>query len=335
LRPWKYENKDEMLQYSALLVSVKQRIRKAQIKATLSANAEMILMYWDIGNLIHMRQKEAGWGSGVIPQLSKDIRNELPEVKGFSERNLKRMIRFYREYPALSTIVPQPVAQLQEKNGFIKSDELYSNNVNRTTSSLVIQMPWGHNLLLIEKVKQISTRIWYMKQAIKNGWSRDTLSIMIKNNTFDRQGTAITNFGERLPPTQSEFAKELLKDPYIFDFMTLEEPFHQRELESGLVQHLEKFLLELGQGFAFVGRQYHLTVSDKDFYLDLLFYHYRLHCFVVVELKRGEFKPEYAGKMNFYCSVHGHIFLGIKTLHQMEDWIFLALNIFQIKNFSL
>ena len=168
---------------------------------------------------------------------------------------------------------------------------------------LVAQLPWGHNSLLLEKVKEQTVRFWYMHQTIEKGWSRDTLNSMIKSNAYARQGSAVTNFAQRLPASQSEFARQLLKDPYIFDFMTLEEPFHERELEVGLIQHLEKFLLELGQGFAFVSRQYPLAISDKDFYLDLLFYHYRLHCFVVVELKRGEFKPEYAGKMNFYCSV--------------------------------
>jgi predicted nuclease of restriction endonuclease-like (RecB) superfamily len=167
---------------------------------------------------------------------------------------------------------------------------------------LVAKIPWGHNILLMEKIKDIPTRFWYMQQVIEQGWSRDTLGMMIKNSAHKRQGVAVTNFQQRLPSPQSDVALHLLKDPYIFDFLTLEEPFHERELEVGLVQHLEKFLLELGQGFAFVGRQYQLEFSDKDFYIDLLFYHLKLRCFVVIELKKGDFKPEYAGKMNFYCS---------------------------------
>jgi predicted nuclease of restriction endonuclease-like (RecB) superfamily len=296
----------ELIYYSDLLGDIKARIRQAQIKAILSANAEMILMYWDIGQMILERQQREGWGAAVIPRLSRDIRNDLPEEKGFSERNIKRMLRFYREYPTLLK-VPQPAAQLQpaENADLVKVPQpvaqIPDNEIS--TNLLVAKIPWGHNILLIEKVKDLSTRLWYMQQTIDQGWSRDILGQMIKSCAHKRQGEAVTNFGQRLLSTQSDLARQLLKDPYIFDFLTLEEPFHERELETGLVRHLEKFLLELGQGFAFVGRQYHLEVSDKDFYIDLLFYHLRLRCFVAIELKKGDFKPEYAGKMNFYCSV--------------------------------
>ncbi|NTU42312.1 MAG: DUF1016 domain-containing protein [Nitrospirales bacterium] len=285
------DSKTQLALYTNLLGDIKIRIRQAQIKATLSANAEMILLYWDIGRIIHERQKEKGWGSGVIPRLSKDIQNELPEIKGFSERNIGRMIAFYREYASCSGILPQPVAKLS------------TNDSPSIVKQLLAQIPWGHNILLMERVKDLPTRLWYMQQTIEQGWSRDVLGLMIKGSAHKRQGEAITNFQQRLPSPQSDLARQLLKDPYIFDFLTLEEPFHERELETGLIRHLEKFLLELGQGFAFVGRQYHLEVSDKDFYLDLLFYHLRLRCFVVIDLKKGDFKPEYAGKMNFYCSV--------------------------------
>jgi len=309
------KRKGEITQYGELLTSIKQRIRQAQVKATLSANAEMILLYWDIGRMIHLKQQKEGWGSAVIPRLSKDIRNELSEVKGFSERNIGRMIAFYKEYSKGDTFLPQTVAKMESPGNQVRkkgqlvvaqlesTDNSPANQGSQKVLQLVAQLPWGHNNLLLEKVKEQTVRFWYMHQTIENGWSRDTLNSMIKTDAYTRQGSAVTNFTQRLPAPQSEFARQLLKDPYIFDFMTLEEPFHERELEVGLIQHLEKFLLELGQGFAFVGRQYPLAVSDKDFYLDLLFYHYRLHCFVVVELKRGEFKPEYAGKMNFYCSV--------------------------------
>jgi predicted nuclease of restriction endonuclease-like (RecB) superfamily len=217
------------------------------------------------------------------------------------------MIRFAREYGARSILqqpvaklagmdtrmekVPQPVAQIPEKD------------VLPILQRLVANIPWGHNILLMEKVKDLPARLWYMRQTIEQGWSRDTLAAMIKGKAHERQGGAVSNFAARLPSPQSELARQLLKDPYVFDFLTLEEPFHERELETGLIRHLEKFLLELGSGFAFVGRQYHLEVSDRDFYLDLLFYHLKLRCFIVIELKKGDFKPEYAGKMNFYCSV--------------------------------
>jgi len=233
-------------------------------------------------------------------------------VKGFSERNIKRMLRFYREYLNFQhsdeNFVPPLVAQMPGKESglsIVPQAAAQLENVSEPSMPmrLALGIPWSHHVILIEKIKDMTVRCWYMEQIIENGWSRNTLISMIKSGAHTRQGTAVTNFQHRLPAPQSELARQLLKDPYIFDFMTLEEPFHERELEVGLVQHLEKFLLELGKGFSFVGRQYPLAVGDKDFYLDLLFYHYRLHCFVVVELKRGEFKPEYAGKMNFYCSV--------------------------------
>jgi predicted nuclease of restriction endonuclease-like (RecB) superfamily len=286
--------------YSELLDDLKTRIRRSQLKASLAVNAEMILLYWDIGQIIHQRQQQEGWGAGVIPRLSKDIRNELPELKGFSERNIGYMIRFAREYDG-SVILQQAVAKLEPS---LKTPAIINHPpCPRIVQDLLAQIPWGHNILLMEKFKDLPTRLWYAQQAIVNGWSRDTLTSMIKNCTHERQGAAVTNFANRLPAPQSEMARQLLRDPYIFDFLTLEEPFHERELETGLLQHVEKFLLELGQGFAFVGRQYPLTVSDNEFYLDLLFYHLKLRCFVVIELKKGKFKPEYAGKVNFYCSV--------------------------------
>lgn len=295
--------------YPDFLEEVKARIRKAQIKAALSVNYEVILLYWEIGHRLETEQKKQGWGSAVIPRLARDLHNELPEIKGFSERNLKRMIRFFREYPFLSEFVPQPVAQLTsfseapkvprpvaQKGG--ENSELY-----RSLSEAVLRIPWGHNFLLLEKVKDPKIRLWYIHQTSENGWSRNVLRIMIDSSANERQGKAITNFDAKLPPVQSDLAKQILKDPYLFDFLTLEQPFHERELETGLIQHLEKFLLELGAGFAFVGRQVHLEVSEADFYIDLLFYHLKLRCFVVIELKTGSFKADYAGKMNFYLNV--------------------------------
>ena len=293
------------MNYPELLKEVKERIRQAQVKASLAANAEMLLMYWDVGRIVAERRSLEGWGSKIIPRLAQDIRNDLPEVKGFSERNIKRMLAFHREYGQLaigptalaqlttqadSTIVPTALAQLSEMP--------FESQI----TSLVLKLPWAHNLLLLGE-KDLGARLWYMLQTLEHGWSHDRLSENIKNNAYIRQGKASTNFSTHLPASQSALAEETLKNPYLFDFLTLEEPFHERELETGLVAHLEKFLLELGAGFAFVGRQYHLEVSDQDFYIDLLFYHLKLRCYVVIELKKGNFKPEYAGKMNFYCSV--------------------------------
>jgi len=259
--------KSEISRYSQLLDAVKIRIRQAQVKATLSANAEMILMYWDIGRIIAERQKSEGWGAGVIPRLSKNIRNELPEVKGFSERNIGYMMRFAREY-STPLILQQPVAKISSE---VRLESqivvpLHEKDIMKNLQRFVAKIPWGHNILLMQKIKDLPTRLWYIRQAIENGWSRDVLGMMIKSEAHNRQGTSVTNFSAQLPNPQSDMAQQALKDPYIFDFLTLTEPFQERELEAGLVQHLEKFLIELGQGFAFVGRQYHLEVSEKDLF---------------------------------------------------------------------
>jgi predicted nuclease of restriction endonuclease-like (RecB) superfamily len=282
-------------QYPGLLADIKHRIGQAQTRAVLAVNAELIRLYWEIGQMLHAKQKTEGWGAAVIPRLALDIRNELPEVKGFSERNIKRMLAFYREYPGLE-FVPPAVAQIQGDGKVPQAVVLFP-------VELVASIPWGHHLLLMEKIKDAATRQWYMKSTLTNGWSRNILHMQIETAAHARQGKTTSNFALRLPSPQSDLVQQTLKDPYLFDFLTLTEPFHERELETGLIRHLEKFLLELGQGFAFVGRQHHMEVGEQDFYIDLLFYHLRLRCFVVIELKRGAFKPEYAGKMNFYCSV--------------------------------
>ena len=305
----------ELTFYRDLLGDIKVRVRAAQQKAALSANAEMILMYWDIGRMIAARQAQEGWGAGVIPRLAVDLKNELPEQKGFSARNIGYMVRFAREYgtpPILqqpaAKLVPRPVALLEnsesEPSGDLQQPAANLNvDSNPTLSSKeAFGIPWFHHLILIEKIKDVSRRFWYMRQTLEQGWTRDTLILQIKNRAHERQGGAVTNFATTLPEIHASLAQGLLKDPYLFDFLTLEEPFHERELETGLLTHIQKFLLELGRGFAFVGRQYRIDVSDREFYLDLLFYHIHLRCFVVVYLKKGDFKPEYAGKMNFYCS---------------------------------
>ncbi len=281
--------------YAGLLADIKQQVRHAQTRAVLAVNAELIRLYWEIGALIDSRQKKEGWGTGVIPRLARDLHNELPEEKGFSERNIKRMLAFYREYPHL-VFVPQSVAQ-------IESDPKGPQAAALFPADLIQSLPWGHHAELIAKVKNPDTRRWYMQASLANGWSRTILVMQIETAAHKRQGRATTNFAKRLPSPDSDLVQQTLKDPYLFDFLTLESGFHERELETGLIAHLEKFLLELGQGFAFVGRQYHLDIGDQDFYIDLLFYHLKLRCYVVIDLKRGDFKPEFSGKMNFYCSV--------------------------------
>jgi len=275
--------------YNKILEEIKGRISSSQTRAIFSVNKELMILYWEIGKVISIKQKEQGWGSGVITKLSKDLKNELPKIKGFSERNIKRMSRFYKEYPEANIeietqkpIVPQAVAQF---------------------ANLIFLIPWGHNILLIEKIKDKKIREFYIKKIIEYGYSRTVLVHMIESELHLRKGIKSSNFKEKLPPNQSDLALQTFKDPYIFDFLTLEKPFKERELEIGLVKHLEKFLLELGVGFSFVGRQYNIKVGKEEFYIDLLFYHLKLRCFVVIELKKGNFKPEYAGKLNFYCNV--------------------------------
>jgi predicted nuclease of restriction endonuclease-like (RecB) superfamily len=295
--------------FPVLLQEIKTRIQQAQMRAIFSVNAELVQLYWDIGRMIDERQEEEGWGAGVIPRLAHELHDELQEIKGFSERNIKRMLAFYRAYPSPSEIspaaaaklpapkkVPQPAAQLQALKKVPHAAALLPDSV-------LWFIPWFHHVVLIEKIKEPHARIWYMQQTLANGWSRNVLLTMIKSAAHRRQGQALTNFDRLLPAPQSDLAQQTLKDPYIFDFLTLAEPFRERELEINLLHELERFLLELGQGFAFVGRQVRLEVDDSDFSIDLLFYHLKLRCFFVIDLKTGEFKPEYAGKMNFYLGV--------------------------------
>jgi predicted nuclease of restriction endonuclease-like (RecB) superfamily len=295
--------------FAALLADVKGRIQAAQTRAVLAVNGELVRLYWDIGRIVVDRQRREGWGAGVVPRLALKLKNELPDLKGFSERNIKRMLAFHRDFPDAIAMGKQPVAQLpasakvpQPAALLIPSSKV-PQPVAQLPEPLLWSVPWAHHVILMDKVPDLSIRRWYMEQSLANGWSRNVLALQIDARAHARQGKAASNFAALLPAPQSDLAQQTLKDPYIFDFLTLTEPFHERELETALVRHLEKFLLELGQGFAFIGRQYRLDVGDEDFYIDLLFYHLRLRAFVVIDLKKGKFKPEYAGKLNFYCNV--------------------------------
>ena len=293
------------MNYPALLREITDRIRQGQLRASMAVNVELLSLYWDVGRMVAERQGVEGWGAGIIPRLAQDIRNELPDIKGFSARNIDRMLAFYREYKELG-FSPPPVAKIEaaatgDTISPLPVAKLSPNKELPELCEIVFHLPWAHNVILLG-VKDRAVRIWYMQQTLEHGWSKDWLASQIKANLHARQGRAVTNFSLRLPAPQSALAQETLKDPYKFDFLTLAEQFHERELETGLVAHVEKFLLELGAGFAFLGRQYHLTVGESDFYVDLLFYHMKLRCYVVVELKNDEFKPEHAGKVNFYCT---------------------------------
>jgi predicted nuclease of restriction endonuclease-like (RecB) superfamily len=259
--------------YGEWLAELKSRIHTAQQRASLSVNRELVLLYWQIGQDILTRQATQGWGAKVIERLAHDLRNAFPEMKGFSRTNLLYM-RSFAEAWTDEQIVQQVVGQL----------------------------PWGHNLVLLTKLKKPEERLAYAQKTLEHHWSRNVLVMQIETKLIERQGMAVTNFEQRLPKPQSDLARESLKDPYRFDFLGLGHEAQEREIERALVQHVTAFLLELGAGFAFVGRQVHLMVGGEDFFIDLLFYHLKLHCYVVIELKAGDFKPEHLGQLGFYLT---------------------------------
>lgn len=259
--------------YQALLQDLKQRIQSAQLRASVSVNRELVLLYWSIGREILLRQAQENWGTKVIDRLADDLKRAFPSMKGFSPRNLKYMRAFAEAWPG-EEFVQQVAAQI----------------------------PWFHNCVLLDKLQNEGDRIWYAKAAMQYGWSRNVLVHQIESAFHRRSGAAITNFERTLPPAQSDLAQQITKDPYTFDFLTLGEEVRERQLEKGLLAHLKSFLLELGVGFAFVASQYRLDVGGSEFFIDLLFYHLKLRCFVVIDLKATAFQPEFAGKMNFYLA---------------------------------
>ena len=260
--------------YTSFFAAIKERIARERTKAVLAANAAMVLMYWDIGRQILEKQRTEGWGAKVIDRLSHDLKGAFPDMGGFSPRNLKYMRKFAESWPDRS-IVQRTVAQI----------------------------PWRSNLALLDKLQDRETRLWYAQKTIEYGWGKDMLAIQIDSRRHEREGKAINNFPAALPPIDSDMAEQVFKDPYIFDFLGTADLRREAELERKLVDHIQQFLLELGQGFAFVGRQVHLEVGDSDFYIDLLFYHLKLRCYVVVELKVTKFDPGYVSKLNMYLNI--------------------------------
>jgi predicted nuclease of restriction endonuclease-like (RecB) superfamily len=259
--------------YGEFLAKLKERISRERFKAILSANFALVLMYWDIGQSILERQHNEGWGAKVIDRLSHDLKTAFPDMSGFSPRNLKYMRKFAESWPD-KAIVQEVLAQIT----------------------------WYHNLALLEKNKEPEVRLWYARKTIENGWSRNILAIQIETRLYERQGRTINNFPAALPPADSDMASQIFKDPYVFDFLGTDDPRREAELEQKLVDHIQRFLLELGQGFAFVGRQVHLEVGNDDFYIDLLFYHLRLRCYVIVELKAIKFNPGHVSQLNMYLN---------------------------------
>lgn len=314
---------------------LKQKIRTAQLKASIAVNEEMILLYWDIGKNIVEKHEENQWGSKIVEQMAKDLKKELPDINGFSRTNLFAMRKFYLFYKD-SEFVQQAAGQLQNNDnhsnnpivhqagGLIQDDEnlivhqaggQLQNNDNQDNSPLVQQpfglmdkenilckIPWRHHVVILSKCKTAKEAQFYIEQTIQNNWSRSVLEMQLESKLIERQGKAQNNFELTLPKPQSDLAKETLKDPYKFDFLTLETNVQELEFEKQLTENVTNFLLELGKGFAFVGRQYPLQIGKKERKIDLLFYHLKMHCYVVIDLKMVEFEPEFAGKMNYYLS---------------------------------
>ena len=270
-------------EYKKLLSDLKEKVRSSQLKAAVKVNYELLDLYWNLGKEIVEKQKQFSWGEGFLKTLSEDLRKEFPNMKGFSAENLKHIrywYIFYNDY----LIGLQVVTQLSDVERKIKS------------------IPWGHNQRIMYKCKDVEEALFYVNKTIENGWSRTILEHQIDGDVYKRAGSAITNFDMKLPATQSELAKQTIKDPYNFDFLTIRDKYDERELEDALVNQITSFLLELGTGFSYIGRQFHIKVGESNFYIDLLFYHVKLHSYVVVELKTEKFKPEFAGKLNFYVT---------------------------------
>ncbi len=263
----------DIADYPTLLADLKSRVRSAQVRAATSANRELILLYWEIGRAILAAQEREGWGAKVVDRLAADLRREFPEMRGFSPRNLKYMRRMAAAWPD-DAFVPQVVAQI----------------------------PWGHIRTVLDAIDEPGLREFYIRKTIEHHWSRNVLGLQIASRLHEREGAAVTNFAATLPAPQSDLARQTIKDPYVFDFLTLGSEASEREVHQSLLANVRDFLIELGTGFALLGSEYRLEISEQEYYLDLLFYHARLHCYVVVELKVGEFRPEYSGKLNFYLS---------------------------------
>ena len=268
----------ELQKYAQTLLEIKQRIQQAQVKALTAINTELLKLYWDIGKIISQKTEENQWGAQTVEKLAEDLKNIFPGMSGFSRSNVFKMKSFYTTY------------------------EIVSRTVRQLEDMPIFSIPWGHNVVLITKVKSIEERLWYAQKIIQNGWSRTVLEWQISSDLYNREGKAITNFKKQLPSSESELVQQLVKDPYVFDFLTLHEYHVERDIEQGLMQNIQITLLEIGKGFAFVGQQYHVAIGDKDYYIDLLFYHVPLKRYLVIELKAREFDYLDAGQISFYIT---------------------------------
>lgn len=260
--------------YLRFIEEIKEEIKRQRLAVVLNANSSMICLYWNIGRTILQKQEKEGWGTKVIDRMSKDLKDAFPEMSGLSPRNIKYMRKFAECWPDYEIV-----------------------------QRVVAQIPWRSNISLLDKLKDGESRIWYAQQTIENGWSKTILDMQIESGLMERSGKAVNNFPIALPPLDSDMANQIFKDPYLFDFLGTDMPRREVEIEQKLTEHIQKFLLELGQGFAFVGRQVHLEVGGQDFYIDLLFYHLKLRCYVVVELKACDFEPGFISQLNMYQNV--------------------------------
>ncbi len=297
--------------YKNWFKELKIQIKQSQIKAALSVNSELIILYLDLGKQIVEKQKSAVWGSGFINQLSKDLKSEFQDMGGFSVDNIRFMQRlylFYGKEMANNAQVVQDfrITQIEksfsDENNDIKSAQVVQQLKSTKLFELLTGIPWGHHTTILRKIKNVPEAIFYIGKTIENNWSRSVLEYQIETNLFQRQGKAITNFKNSLPAVQSDLANALLKDPYNFEFITLSEQVKEKDLEQKLIQHISQFLLELGKGFAYMGKQFQLKVGRKEYRTDLLFYHTKLKCYIIIELKVKEFEPEHIGKLNFYIT---------------------------------
>ncbi|MDR0829571.1 MAG: PDDEXK nuclease domain-containing protein [Prevotellaceae bacterium] len=298
--------------YKAWLTDLKLRIRQSQIKAAVRINSEMIQLYWSIGADIVAKQANSEWGSGIIKQLSADLRAEFPDMQGFSDRNLRSMKQFYLFYTQEDTIVQQPVGQIpQQVAGKLEITDnqdvtIWQQVGAKLEDHPIFQIPWRHHVEIISKCKSVKEAIFYVRKTIENGWSRAMLMNFMSVGLYETQGKSVNNFSKWLPDVQSDLAKETLKNPYNLGFVTLTEGYKERELENALSTNITKFLLELGQGFSFVGRQILVKAGTKDLFLDMLFYHLKLRCYIVIELKAREFEPAFIGQLGTYVAAVNH-----------------------------
>ena len=277
--------------YASSLAELKTKIKTARIKMAVVANTQLLRVYWEIGYFISKQEQTEGWGAKIVELLSNDLKSEFPDIKGFSPRNLRYMRDFYSAYP-----------EFYYSSDSSEESQTIENESVSILQQAVAKLPWSHHLVILDKVKHKDARSFYIIESNRSNWGRNILALQIENRLYERQGKSLNNFEGTLPPAQADLAKETFKNPYLFEFIDLDEEFQERELEKALVERLKEFLLELGRGFAYINRQYRLLVEGDEFYIDLLFYNTHLHCYVVLELKIGEFKPEYTGKLQFYIN---------------------------------